>query len=91
MTDKIATPLTDAAETMGNIPFEAEEIILMDKVVPANFARKLEADRARLVAALQSALASLDQMAKLGRIPESNQGARDARALLREMEQSAPG
>lgn len=50
-----------------------------------NTLAKLGMDLARLIDALRSTLHSLDQMAKLGRIPENNQGARDARELLIEL------
>ena len=39
------TPRTDAAMAMAAIPFEAQESILMDMVVPADFARQLERER----------------------------------------------
>lgn len=40
-----------------------------------------------LVAALRSATASLEQFVKLGRIPENNQGLREARAALAKVQQ----
>jgi len=36
------TPRTDAAKALAAIPFEAQECVLMDEVVPASFARQLE-------------------------------------------------
>lgn len=45
--------------------------------------RRLAQERGKLIEALRSGIASLEQFVKLGRIPENNQGLREMRAALR--------
>jgi hypothetical protein len=74
MTD---TPMTDTLNAMKEWQSQGEEYLAM-----LQHASRMERERAELIAALESAAATIQQLVDIGRMPANNKGLRDARALL---------